>query len=140
VTIGAVTGAAAATLLAVHASVFSPARPEPVEAIAAAVRAQGAEPSVCTCGAFTRNLVFYTHHPTLVGEFDADAQRILEQTNRTIVVVDEPMLARIEQATGRRYIRLAETTYLNLAALRAEDLVNPDPARRLQQIVLASNR
>ena len=140
VTIGAVAGAAATTLLAVHASVFSPARPEPVETIAAAARAQGTEPSVCSCGAFNRNLVFYLRRPTLVGEFDADAQRILEQNNHTIVVVDTPMLERIEQSSGRRYVRLAEATYLNLAALRADDLVNPDPARRLQRIVLASNR
>jgi 4-amino-4-deoxy-L-arabinose transferase-like glycosyltransferase len=140
VTVGAVAGAAATTLLAVHASVFSPARPEPVETIAAAARAQGTAPSVCSCGAFNRNLVFYLRRFTLVGEFDVDAQRILEQNNHTIVVVDKPMLERIEQSTGRRYVRLAEATYLNLAALRADDLVNPDPARRLQHIVLASNR
>ena len=50
------------------------------------------------------------------------------------------MLDRIEQASGRRYVRLADVTYLNVAALRADDLLNPDPARRLQQIVLVSNR
>ena len=108
--------------------------------IAAALRAQGPEPTVCTCGAFTRNLGFYSHRPTLVGELDEDAQRILEQQNHTIVVVERQMLDRIEQASGRRYVRLAEVTYLNVAALRADDLLNSDPARRLQQIVLVSNR
>ncbi len=140
VTVGVITGAAAATLLALQASVFSPARPEPVEVIAAAVRAQGSEPTVCTCGAFTRNLPFYSHRPRLVGELDEHAQRILDQQNHTIVVVERQMLDRIEQASGRRYVRLAEVTYLNVAALRADDLLNSDPTRRLQQIVLVSNR
>ena len=140
VTVGVITGAAAATLLALQARVFSPARPEPVEVIAAALRAHGSEPTVCTCGAFTRNLGFYSHRPTLVGELDEHAQRILEQQNHTIVVVEREMLDRIEQASGRRYVRLAEVTYLNVAALRADDLVNTDPAGRLQQIVLVSNR
>ncbi len=140
VTVAVMTGASAVTLLALQASVFSLGRPEPVEMIAATLRAQGPEPTVCTCGAFTRNLVFYSHHPTLVGETDEHAQRILEQTNHTIVVVDRPMLERIEQATGRQFRRLVEVTYLNVAALRADDLVNPDPGRRLQQIVLVSNK
>jgi 4-amino-4-deoxy-L-arabinose transferase-like glycosyltransferase len=138
--LGVLTGAAAATLLGLQASVFSPARPEPVEVIGAAVRAQGPEPTVCTCGAFTRNLVFYARHFTLWGETDEAARRILEQMNHTIVVVDAEMLNRIEAASGRRYVRLAEVTYLNFASLRAEDLIRPDPSRRLQRIVLASNR
>lgn len=140
IALSVITGAAAATLLALQASVFSLGRPEPVEVIAAAVRAQGPEPTVCTCGGFTRNLVYYAHHFTLVGDLDEHARRILEQKNHTIVVVDASMLDRIEAASGRRYVRLAEVTYLNVASLRAEDLVRPDPARRLQRIVLASNR
>jgi 4-amino-4-deoxy-L-arabinose transferase-like glycosyltransferase len=140
VALSGITGAAAATLLALQASVFSLGRPEPVEVIGAAVRAQGQEPTVCTCGAFTRNLVFYARHFTLVGELDEHARRILEQMNHTIVVLDASMLDRIEAASGRRYVRLAEVTYLNVASLRADDLVRPDPARRLQHIVLASNR
>jgi hypothetical protein len=108
--------------------------------IAAVVRAQGSDLTVCTCGAFTRNLVFYAHHPTLVGEKDEDAQRLLQQQSRALVVLDEPMLARIERATGRTFVRLAEVPYLNTNALRTDDLLNPDPARKIQRIVLVSNR
>ena len=140
IALAVIAGAAAATLLALQASVFSLGRPEPVEVIAAAVRAQGPEPTVCTCGAFTRNLVYYAQHFTLVGEIDEHARRILEQRNHTIVVVEAAMLDRIEAASGRRYVRLADVTYLNVASLRADDLVRPDPARRLQRIILASNR
>jgi len=134
------TGAAAATLLALQSSVLSLGRPEPVEVVAGVVRAQGSDLTVCTCGAFTRNLVFYAHHPTLVGEKDEDAQRLLEQQGRALVVLDEAMLSRIERATGRAFVRLVEVPYLNTNALRTDDLINPDPERKIQRIVLVRNR
>jgi 4-amino-4-deoxy-L-arabinose transferase-like glycosyltransferase len=134
------TAAAAATLFALQASVLWLGRPEPVEVVAGVVRAQGHERTVCTCGAFTRNLVFYSHHPTLVGETDEDAQRLLEQADPALVVLDEPMLARIERATGRTFVRLADVSYLNTNALRADDLLHPDAARKIQRILLVSNR
>jgi 4-amino-4-deoxy-L-arabinose transferase-like glycosyltransferase len=134
------TASAAATLLAIQASVLSLGRPEPVEIVAAAVRAQGPNQTICTCGAFTRNLIFYAHNRTVVGQTDADTQRFLEQPDPALVVLEAPTLGRIEQATGRRFRRLAEVPYLNTNALRADDLLDPDPARKLQRIVLVSTR
>jgi hypothetical protein len=136
----ALISSAAATLLAIQASVLSLGRPEPVEIVAAAIRAQDPNQTICTCGAFTRNLMFYTRRRTVVGETDADAQRVLEQAERALVVLEEPVLTRIEQATGRRFARLAEVLYLNTNALRTDDLLDPDPSRKLQRIVLVSNR
>jgi hypothetical protein len=140
IALATLTASAAATLLAIQASVLSLGRPEPVEIVAAAIRAQDPSQTICTCGAFTRNLIFYTRRRTVVGETEADAQRILEQTERALVVLEEPVLARIEQATGRRFARLAEVLYLNTNALRTEDLLDPDPSRKLQRVVLVSNR
>jgi hypothetical protein len=84
--------------------------------------------------------VFYAQHPTLVGEKDEDAQRLLEQQGRALVVLDEAMLSRIERATGRTFVRLVEVPYLNTNALRTDDLINPDPERKIQRIVLVRNR
>jgi 4-amino-4-deoxy-L-arabinose transferase-like glycosyltransferase len=140
IALGTLTASAAATLLAVQASVLSPGRPEPVEAVAAAVRAQGPNQTICTCGAFTRNLIFYAHNRTVVGETEADAQRFLEQGDRALVVLDRSVLQRIQQRTGRQFPRLAEASYLNTNALRVDDLIDPDPDRKLQRVVLVRNR
>ena len=140
IALGTLTASAAATLLAIQASVLSLGRPEPVESVAAAVRAQGSNQTICTCGAFTRNLIFYAHTPTVVGETEANAQQFLEQPDRVLAVLDSSALNRIQQATGRRFPRLAEVSYLNTNALRVDDLLDPDPAGKLQRIVLVSNR
>jgi 4-amino-4-deoxy-L-arabinose transferase-like glycosyltransferase len=140
VALATLTASAAATLLAIQASVLSPGRPEPVETVAAAVRAQGPNQTICTCGAFTRNLIFYAHNRTVVGETDADAQRFLEQGDHALVVLESSVLERIQQRTGRRFPRLAEASYLNTNALRVDDLLDPDPDRKLQRVVLVRNR
>ncbi|HEX7778957.1 MAG TPA: glycosyltransferase family 39 protein, partial [Vicinamibacterales bacterium] len=117
IALGTLTASAAATLVAIQASVLSPGRPEPVETVAAAVRAQGPNQTICTCGAFTRNLIFYAHNRTVVGETEADAQRFLEQGDRALVVLDALVLERIQQMAGRRFPRLVEVSYLNTNAL-----------------------
>ena len=140
IALGTLTASAAATLVAIQASVLSPGRPEPVETVAAAVRAQGPNQTICTCGAFTRNLIFYAHNRTVVGETEADAQRFLEQGDRALVVLDALVLERIQQMAGRRFPRLVEVSYLNTNALRVDDLLDPDPDRKLQRVVLVRNR
>jgi 4-amino-4-deoxy-L-arabinose transferase-like glycosyltransferase len=123
-----------------QASVFAQGRPEPVELAAASMLVDGQPSTTCACGAFTRNLNFYTHAKTVVGDPTSEIERFLSSPDRVTAAVDSKALAALEAKWGRRLPRLLEVPYLNVAALRMGDLVDPDPSRVLQRVVVVANR
>jgi 4-amino-4-deoxy-L-arabinose transferase-like glycosyltransferase len=131
--------ASAVMLFVVQHSVLAVGQPEAVQAVAQAARAYDPAASVFTCGAFTRNLVFYTRTRTSSCGSQDDVRRILGAPERVLAVVDAQMLDELE-SSGRRFRRLAEARYLNTGQLRLGTFLHPDPSRDLQRVVLISNR
>jgi 4-amino-4-deoxy-L-arabinose transferase-like glycosyltransferase len=133
--------AAAALLLAVQFGALTGLRPEPVEQMAAAVRAhQTAGERVGPYGAFVRNLVFYTgvRQEDL---FDrAAVVRFLQSADRVLLVTPLHDVAGLETDAGVRTTELFRVTYLDTALLRLDALVHPRPEQQLQTIVLVANR
>ena len=141
---GVIAAAAGAGVIAFNASLMSPDRPEPVERIAAHIRATEAGREVCACGAMGRSLSFYTGTKTIIAEvtmeyLDQIVDYLGNDTPRTLVV-DARVLARVEQRLGRTFPRVASTTYLNTGIWqRGETLVAPDPGA-VQPVLLIRNR
>jgi|SRR5579862_484606 len=136
----AVTAAAAATGLVVQFSVYAHGRPEPVELIAAAAAHESNGSPICACGAFARNLNFYSHTRTVVGDPDSEIEQFLSGSSRVVAVIDQRTLRRIETKWDRRLPEIWEIAYLNVAALRLHDVLDPDPARVIQRVILVANR
>jgi hypothetical protein len=135
---------ATATLLVFQQSVMTPGRPEPVEIIAAAVRAQGPELPFCACGALGRSLNFYTHAPVLIADVTPEnvdqAVGFMDTPSRVLEVLDARELAVVEARKGTRFPRIAEVTYLNTSIWQhGEVLLRPDPSW-MQHVVLIASR
>ncbi len=132
---------AASTILlfVVQGWVLAPGQPEVVQRVAQAARAYDAPAEICTCGAFGRNLVFYTHAKTSFGATAEEVRRILEAPTPVLAIVDAGMLSALDP-DANRYRRLFEARYLNTGLLRIGTFIHPDPARDLQRVVLVSNR
>jgi hypothetical protein len=100
----------------------------------------GQPSTTCACGAFTRNLNFYTHAKTVVGDPTSEIERFLSSPDRVTAAVDSDALAALEAKWQRRLPRLLELSYLNVAALRLGDLLNPDSSRVRQRVIVVANR
>lgn len=130
---------AAVSLLAFETSVFATGRPEPVEVIAAAARAQGPVDAICACDAFARSLNFYTGVKTIgVGAPPEEIAALLDRPVRVLAAMDSRLLARVEQRLGRTLPRFAEVRYLNAGPSRPGAIFAPNPAE-IQTVYLVSN-
>jgi 4-amino-4-deoxy-L-arabinose transferase-like glycosyltransferase len=121
--------------------VLTSGRPEPVERLAAAARANGPADRICACGAFARNILFYTHVRTVIadtGRSDEEVVAFLQTPERVLAAVDSRTLASVEARTAQRYPRLAEVSYLSLWQ-HPEALLAASPAA-VQRVILISNR
>ena len=105
---GFVAAGAAATVVAFSATVLRANRPEPVEVMAAAIRAHKPADAVCACGAFARNLTFYTHTPVYVGEYQNDLREFLLRPGSVLAVADSVRLEAVESVLQRKFPRIAE--------------------------------
>ena len=134
--------AAASVVLAVgaYSAVLASPHAAPVERMAALVReARGAGEPYCRYRVFTRNLVFYAGAPA-VTPFSLDAVRdLLRGPDRAYCVLLAPDAAELE-AGGLPLDRLGAVSYLDTGSLTFEALLDPDPERHLQQVVLVANR
>jgi 4-amino-4-deoxy-L-arabinose transferase-like glycosyltransferase len=133
--------AAAVSFAALQYGVLTGSGDDTVEQMAravAAARAEGEE--VGTYHVFVRNLVFYSGARTVDLITEDQLEAFLGQQPRVLVVAPVADVERLEQATGRRYRRLAEFSYFNDAGIRLRTLISPDPSRDLTRVVLISNR
>ena len=137
----ALTAAAAVfAALGAHYVVLSSPGPAPVERMATMIReARGAGEPYGRYRAFNRNLLFYTGAPHIeLPALDA-ARDFLGSSERVLCVLPGADAARLE-SEGLRLTHLGEIRYLNTGSLTLRTLLDPDPERYLQRVVLVANR
>ena len=120
--------------------VLSRPGPEPVEAMAALIRAAG--PETMPYGryrVFVRNLVFYTGRPHVDLASEDQFLAFLRSPEPVLCVLAAPDLEHA-RALGITLHELGQVTYLNTGNLTLRTLVDPDPEIDLQTVVLVTNR
>ena len=133
--------AATALLLGLQFSVLAPGRPAAVERMAAFVQAhRSAGEPLGSLHAFTRNLVFYTGLPQLDLVDVEGAKRFLASEGRVLAILPERDLADASEGAATAPRVLARVRHLNTANLRLRSVVDPDPAKELETVVLVANR
>jgi 4-amino-4-deoxy-L-arabinose transferase-like glycosyltransferase len=114
------------------------------DAVAQVARAAAAErradEPVGTYGVFVRNLVYYTGAKTTDLITDDQARDFLAQEGRALLVAPADAIDRLDRDRGVPLRRLAELSYFNPAGVRLRTLLEPDPRRDLQRVVLAVNK
>lgn len=126
--------------LGAHLVVLASPGPAPVERVAALLAAEREDGEAWgRYRVFDRNLVYYvrTPHVTL---WEPEAVRgFLESSARVLCVLREDDAARLRRE-GLRMRRLGEVRYLNTGNLNLRTLLDPDPEKYLQRVVLVANR
>jgi 4-amino-4-deoxy-L-arabinose transferase-like glycosyltransferase len=137
-TIGVVS--AAAVLLALQFGALAGRRPEPVEEMAALMRAhRTANEPVCIYNVFTRNLTFYSGN-RLVQAFDIDqAAALARSPQRVLFIARADHIKAIESVLGAPLQPLARVQYVNTANIRIRTLLQPDPSVEITDILLVAN-
>jgi 4-amino-4-deoxy-L-arabinose transferase-like glycosyltransferase len=132
---------AAALLLAVQFGVLAGRRPEPVEEMAALVRAHrvSAEP-VAAYQTFVRNLLFYTRVPQVDLAVEQDAVAFVQSPSRVLLVVLEADRDRLQALSGVMLRTVAAVRYANTANIKVGTLLRPDPEQHLKTVLLVTNR
>jgi 4-amino-4-deoxy-L-arabinose transferase-like glycosyltransferase len=136
-----IAGASAASLLAVHYSIYSAAGLEPVQKMAAGFQHQwtpGAHSG--TYRVFVRNLVFYTGVRQTDLNTLEELSEFLAGRQRVFAVATEDDLERLEAQSGQRPRRLEQVTYFNASGLRLRTLLHPDPDQDLETVWLVTNQ
>ena len=136
----ALAGASVVTTLSLQYSVLSRPGPEPVERMAALVRAaDSGDVPYGRYRVFVRNLVYYTGRPHV--------ELITSEQLRGFLASPEPVLCvlpdtDLEQARadGATAYELGRVAYFDTGRLKLRTLLWPDPATDLQTVVLATNR
>ena len=136
----ALAGASVVTTLALQYSVLSRAGPEPVERMAALVRAAGSDDvPYGRYQVFVRNLLFYTGRPHVELITPEQLRAFLDSPEPVLCVMPEAALDRI-RADGATAHELGRVAYLDTGRLQLRTLLWPNPATDLQTVVLATNR
>ena len=136
----AIAVAAVVSTLSVQYVVLSRPGAEPVEAMAAMVRAAG--PASVPYGryrVFVRNLVFYTGRPYVDLSSEAQVLTFLRSSERVLCVLTEEDLRRVRE-NGVPAHELGRVSYLNTGSLTFRTLVQPDPDLDMQTVVLVTNQ
>ncbi|MBI4263632.1 MAG: glycosyltransferase family 39 protein [Acidobacteria bacterium] len=137
----AMAASAAALMLSVQFGALAGVRPEPVEQMAALVRAHraAAEP-VGQYQVFVRNLVFHLGFPQVDLFDEARALDFLKSRERVLLVVRASDLPRLESISGVTTRRIGKVLYLDTANVRLGTLLSPSPSDDLDTVLLVSNR
>jgi len=132
--------AAVVSTLTAHYVVLSRTGPEPVEQMAALLRASGAERvPYGRYRVFVRNLVFYTGPPHVDLASEEQVRAFLRSNERVLCVISEADL-RQARAHGVTAHELGRVSYLNTGNLKIRTLVSPDRSADLETVVLVTNR
>ena len=136
----ALAGASVVTTLGLHYSVLSRPGPEPVEQMAALVRAAGPEDMPYgRYRVFVRNLLYYTGRPHVELVTAEQVQAFLASSEPVLCVLPEADLEQARAAGAAAY-ELGRVTYFDTGGLTLRTLLRPDPTSDLQTVVLATNR
>ncbi len=137
---GALAVAAVVATLSVHYVVLSRAGPEPVEEMAALVRAAGPETvSYGRYRVFVRNLVFYSGRPHVELTTAEQVLAFLGSTEPVLCVLGEADLEQA-RADGASAHELGRVTYFNTGNLNIGTLLSPDPSTDLETVILVTNQ
>jgi hypothetical protein len=119
---------------------LSPAGRDPVQEVAAhLLTLRGGGERVGTYHVFVRNLVFYTHVPTVDLTTRADLREFLRSRERVLCVMRARDVESLRaEVPGLRVLR--QVPYLRASAVRLRTFFSPDPARDLDSVVLVANR
>ena len=134
--------AAAAVAMAVggHMVVLASPGPSPVERVAAMLAATRTDDEPYgRHRVFDRNLVYYTRTPHVELPVPQAVHDFLRSSGRVLCVLRAEDAARFRRE-GLRFQRLGEVRYLNTGNLNLRTLLDPDPERYLQRVVLVANR
>ncbi len=132
--------AAVASTLAVQYVVLSRPGPEPVQDMAALVRAAGpSSQAYGRYGVFVRNLVYYARRPHVDLSSVEQVAAFLASNEPVLSVVTATDMEQL-RADGVVLHELGRVSYLNTGNLRVSTLLWPDPQVHLQTIVLVSNQ
>ena len=132
--------ASVVSILTVQYVVLSRPGPEPVEKMAALLRAAG--PESVPYGryrVFVRNLVFYTGRPHVDLVSEEQVRAFLGSTDPVLCVIGEADLQQV-RADGVTAHELGRVAYLNTGNLTMRTLMWPDPQTDLETVVLVTNR
>ena len=126
--------------LGVHVVLLSSPESAPVQRVAEIVKTarQDDEP-YGRYQALHRNLIFYTQAPFLELGVEQAVTDFLRSPERVITVLPAETVSRLE-AQGLSFQRLGEVRYLNLGGFTLATLLDPDPDRHLQRLVVVANR
>jgi 4-amino-4-deoxy-L-arabinose transferase-like glycosyltransferase len=133
-------GASAVFMLAVQFGALSGIRPEPVEEIAALIRANRTDERIGEFQVFVRNLTFYTGVKQTELFNQPQAREFIASPEAVLLVVRERDLSQIEALTGTPITRLGSVRYLDTANIRLRNLLAPLPQQDIETIVLVRNR
>ena len=123
-----------------HSAVLSRSGPEPVEQMAALIRAVGRENvPYGRYRVFVRNLLFYTGRPHVDLASEEQVRVFLESTEPVLCVIGEADLQQV-RADGVTAHELGRVGYLNTGNLTIRTLLRPDPRTDLETVVLVTNR
>ena len=128
-------------LLSIQFGALAGARPEPVEQIAALVRAhRRANEPVGTYQTFVRNLVFYTRFKHVDLYDEGVALNFLKSPGRVLLVVRALDLPRLQAISGVAVRPIARLQYFNAASVRLRTILSPIPEQDLETILLVTNQ
>jgi len=123
-----------------HVVLLSSPETAPVERVAEIVRT--ARPNNEPYGRYQvlhRNLIFYTGLPFRELGVAQAVTDFLQSPERVVTVLTAEEAARLE-VQGLRLHHLGEVRYLNTGGLTLRTLLDPDPDRYLQRVVVVANR
>lgn len=129
-----------AMLLGIQFGALAGLRPEPVERIAALVRAHRTGEPVGQYRVFNRNLVFYTGFRQIPVPDEVSAVEFVRSRGPVLLVARAADVGEIERRTGVPLRRLGHVRYFNAANLRLRTILRANPAAELEEVVLVSNR
>ena len=137
---GLVAAAAAVMAVGAHLVVLASPGPAPVERVAAMLAAaRVADEPYGRHRVFDRNLVYYAGTPHVELPVRQAARDFLRSPGRVLCVLRAEDAALL-RGDGLRLRRVGEVRYLNTGNLNLRTLLDPDPERYLQHVVLVANR
>ena len=128
-------------LFSIQFGALAGARPEPVEQMAALVRAnRRADEPIGTYQTFVRNLIFYTHFKQVDLYDEGVALNFLKSPGRVLLVVRALDLPRLQAISGVAVRPIARLQYFNAAGVRLRTVLSPIPDQDFETILLVTNR
>jgi 4-amino-4-deoxy-L-arabinose transferase-like glycosyltransferase len=128
-------------LCSIQFGALAGARPEPVEQMAALVRAnRRADEPIGTYQTFVRNLIFYTHFKQVDLYDEGVALNFLKSPGRVLLVVRALDLPRLQAISGVAVRPIARLQYFNAASVRLRTVLSPIPEQDFETILLVANR